>query len=188
MKRTLVLLTCLLALALSASAQNQINFANLPLVKVPAPMPSNYAGFNWTNIFYVDPAEWSGAGPGYKLGSILNRDVAFVGGASCTCCPPRLVTSCNGTISLNTSGGELNNQLSFQAVNATVAAGFGPTSITVLAYNNGKYVGTAFYRLDGNLQTINFPSSWGNITELNFQTAAGEDLVFYDLQVYLLLG
>jgi hypothetical protein len=46
MKKTLVLLACLLALAFSASAQNQISFANLPLVSAPTPMPSGYFGLN----------------------------------------------------------------------------------------------------------------------------------------------
>ena len=52
MKKTLVLIACLLALALSASAQNQINFANLPLVSTPTPMPNAYSGLNWNNISY----------------------------------------------------------------------------------------------------------------------------------------
>ncbi len=39
MKKTLVLLACLLALALGASAQENLNFADLPLVSSPAPMP-----------------------------------------------------------------------------------------------------------------------------------------------------
>lgn len=186
MKKTLVLLTCILALALGAMAQNQINFAELPLVKVPAPMPNGYYGFNWSNIFYVDPAIWSGAGVGYKQGSIQNQDVAFVGGTACTCCPPMLHHSCNGTISVASTGG-LGGPITFQAENALVAAGFSQTSITVLAYNNGSYVGTAFYTLGTGLQTINFPASWGNITQLTFQTAAGGDLVFYGFGAELIV-
>jgi len=143
-------------------------------------MPNGYYGFNWSNFFYVDPGQWSGAGAGYKLGPVLNQDVAFIGGTDCTCCLTALHHSCSGTITAN-------GPISFQAVNATVAAGFGPTSITVLAYNNGNYVGTSFYTLGTELQTINFPASWGQITELTFQLPAGGDLVFYDLQVYLIV-
>src|SRR5271165_1285686 len=40
MKNTLVLLACMLVLALGASAQDNLNFANLPLVSTPAPMPN----------------------------------------------------------------------------------------------------------------------------------------------------
>ena len=89
---------------------------------------------------------------------------------------------CYGTISSN--GGPT----SFQAVSATVAGGFGPTNITVTAYNNGTYVGSSFYSLSTQMQTLNFPSSWGNITQLTFQIPDGGDLVFYDLSAYLLGG
>ncbi len=73
-------------------------------------------------------------------------------------------------------------------MSATVAGGFGPTSITVVAYNNGNYVGTAFYNLSDQLQTINFPASWGGVTQVTFQTEAMGDLVIYNLEFYLLLG
>jgi len=182
MKKVLVLTTCILALALGAAAQTQINFAQLPQVKLPAPMPSGYFGFNWSNIYYVDPALWSGAGLGYKNG-LANQDVAFVGSSTCNYLPPNLNhSSCNGTISVGSSG-----VLSFQALSASVAAGFSPTSFTVLAYNNGTYVGTAFFAIGTQMQTIYFPASWGNITELNFQTQGEGDLVFYGLNAELIL-
>jgi len=187
MKKLLVLITCILALALGAAAQDQINFAQLPLAKTPAPVPSGYFGLNWSNIFYVDPALWSGSGPGYKDG-LASQDVAFVGGSSCSCCPPMLHHSCNGIISVaSSSGGVSGGVVAFQAFSASVAAGFSQTSITVLAYNNGNYVGTAFYTLGTEMQTINFPASWSSVTELNFQTQAGGDLVFYGLEAVPIL-
>ena len=177
MKKTLVLFACIAALALGASAQENLNFANLPLVSMPAPMPNGYGQLNWTNIFYVNPSQWSGAGPGYKDGP-TGEDVAFVGGKVC-----RLLQEyCYGTIS--SAGGPT----SFQAVSAVVAGGFGPTNITVTAYDNGKYVGSSLYSLDTQMQTLNFPSSWGSITQLVFQTSNGGDLVLYDLSAYLLGG
>jgi len=185
MKKTLVLLTCILALALGATAQNQINFSSLPLVSTPASMPSDYFGLNWTNIFYVDPVEWAGSGVGYKLGPVLNQDVAFVGESGCRLPPGG--GACYGTISAYSSGG-VNNPISFQPLSATVAGGFGPTSITVIAYNNGNYVGSASYAIGAGMQTLSFPPTWGNITELTFQTAAGGDLVLYDLEVYWAVG
>jgi hypothetical protein len=184
MKKTLASLVFALALALAleATAQENLTFFDLPLVSSPTLMPNGYGQLNWSNIFYVDPSQWSGAGPGYKdgpIGGILRpQDVAFVGSKAC-----RLAQeACYGTIS--SPGG----RTSFQAVSAVVAGGFGQTYITVYAYNNGNYVGSAFYRLNTQMQTLNFPSSWGSITQLTFQTAAGGDLVFYDLQVYLLGG
>jgi hypothetical protein len=182
MKKTLVLLALTLALALRASAQENLTFSDLPLVSSPTLMPNGYGQLNWSNIFYVDPEQWSGAGPGYKDGQMEGKpgvqDVAFVGGLICR----QLQQYCYGTISSN--GGPT----SFQAVSAIVAGGFGQTYITVFAYNNGNYVGSAFYGLTTQMQTLNFPSSWGSITQLTFQTEAGGDLVFYGLQVYLLGG
>jgi hypothetical protein len=186
MKTTIVLLACLMALAISATAQSQINFAGLPLVSSPMPMPSGYDGLTWTNILYVDPAEWQQAGSGYKLWSTPNRDVAFVGGT--TCLIPGDGKNCFGSISVPSGGSGPVNPLSFQLLSATVAGGFGPTSITVVAYNGGNYIGSATYNLTGDLQTINFPATWASVTEVTFQTAGMGDLVIYNLQVYYLLG
>jgi hypothetical protein len=188
MKRTIVLLACLMALTIGATAQNQFSFASLPLASSPLPVPNGYDGFNWSNFFYVDPAEWQQAGPGYKQGPNINQDVAFIGGT--TCLIPGEGENCFGSISVNSSQGQggVNNPLSFQLVSATVAGGFGPTSITVVAYNNGNYVGSASYNLTGQLQTINFPASWGGVTEVTFKTQGMGDLVLYNLEAYLLLG
>ena len=182
MKRTLVLLACVLALSLGATAQQQLTFSDLPLVGTPTLMPNGYGGLNWSNIFYVDPSQWSGAGPGYKDGLIEGRlarqDVAFVGGKAC-----RLLHEyCFGSIS--SAGGPT----SVQAVSAVVAGGFGTTSITVTAYNNGRYVGSSFYTLGTQMQILYFPSSWGSITQLVLQAPDGGDLVLYDLSAYLLGG
>ena len=182
MKKTLVLLSCILVLALGATAQDQLNFSDLPLVSTPTPMPNGYGGLNWSNIFYVDPSEWSGAGPGYRdgpIGGILRpQDVAFVGGKVC-----RLLREyCFGTVS--SPGGPI----SFEAVSAVLAGGFGPTHVTVTAYNNGKYVGSTFLVLGTQARTVTFPDSWGSITQLVFQTDGSGDLVIYELSKYLVGG
>lgn len=186
---TTCLILCLLTLVAGANAQNQINFSGLPLVNSPLPVPNGYAGFTWTNILYVDPAEWQLAAAGYKMAPVVNEDVAFVGGI--TCLIPSHGDDCFGSISINSgSGGSggINNPIGFQLVSATVAGGFGPTSITVVAYNHGSYVGSAFYNLNGKLQTINFPASWGGVTDVTFQTEGMGDLVIYSMQAYWLLG
>ena len=179
MKKTLVMLTCLLALAIAASAQENLNFANLPLVSTPTPVPNGYGQLNWTNFFYVDPYLWSGSGPGFQDSpTSTGMDVAFIGGRVCLL----QQDACYGTIT------SLGGSSAFQAVSATVAGGFGPSYIIVYAYNNGNYVGSVSYPLGTQMQTINFPASWGGITQLTFQTNAGGDLVLYDLQMYLLGG
>src|SRR5579862_1010001 len=79
-----VFFACVLLLAattLAANAQDQINFADLRLIASPAPLPAGYAGLNWGNMFYVDPALDASLGIGF-LNPFTHRDVAFVGGRS----------------------------------------------------------------------------------------------------------
>lgn len=163
--------TCLLALALSASAQQQLNFSQLPLVSSPAPMPNSYGQLSWGNFFYVDPFEWSGAGSGYKLGA-QGQDVAFIGGEFCR-------------LSGNTCYGTLSDSAGFQLVSAQMAGGFGPAAVTAVAYNNGAYVGSENFFVGTQMETVNFPSSWGLITEVTLQvTGQTNDLVVYSLSLY----
>jgi hypothetical protein len=171
---TASLTLCLLGLAIGAAAQEQLNFSQLPLLDTPAPMPNGYGQLNWDNFFYVNPATWSGAGPGYKLGT-QSGDVAFVGGRNC-----RLVGyTCFGTIS---------NQAGFQLVSATVAGGYGPAQITVTAYNNGAFLGSAQYFMGTQQQTLSFPQSWGIATQVMFQvTGQPGSLVIYNLSAYTLV-
>jgi hypothetical protein len=174
MKQTLVVLAFALALALAATAQEDLNFAELPLVSSPTPMPNGYGQFNWNNIFYVDPYHWSGAGSGYRDGPI-GRDVAFIGGRICRA----VQEACYGTITSD------NPHLVFEPVSATMAGGFGPTYVTATAYNSGNYVGSMSFPLGTGMRTLHFPVSWGFITQLTLQTDMGGDLVLYDLQAYL---
>ena len=168
---TAFLILCLLALVVGASAQQQLNFSQLPLVSNPAPMPNGYGTLNWGNFFYVDPYEWSGSGSGYRLGP-QGQDVAFIGGQFC-----RL----NG----NSCYGTLSDAAGFELVSAKVAGGFGPAAITAIAYNNGVYVGTANFFVGTQMETLNFPSSWGLVTEISLQvTGQTNDLVVYSLSLY----
>jgi hypothetical protein len=172
---TACLILCLFALLTVASAQEQLNFSQLPLVNSPSPMPSGYGQFGWGNFFYVNPNGWSGAGPGYKLGP-QTQDVVFVGGVNC-----RLVElACFGY---------LTDSQGFQLISANVAGGYGPTAITVTAYNNGAFLGSAQYFLGTQMRTLNFPSSWGVATEVVFQvTGQPGGLVIYSLSAYTLGG
>jgi hypothetical protein len=188
-RKILILLLCILGLAVGATAQEDLNFATLPQVSIPTPMPNGYGQLNWNNILFVTPNLWVGSGPGFKDGPV-GHDVAFIGGKIC-----QLVQeACYGTIS--SAGGPTG----FQAVSATVAGGSsstisanaigasGQTNMIVFAYNNGNFVGSASYKLSTQMQTVNFPSSWGSVTQLTFQTAGGGDLVFYDLKLFTLGG
>ena len=171
---TFCLFICAFALVTSANAQENLNFADLPLVSTPSPMPNGYGQLNWgNNLFYVNPYAWAGAGPGFRLGP-QGEDVVFVGARNC-----RLVSyTCYGT---------LTDSLGFQLVSANAAAGFGPTTVLVTAYNDGNVLGSANYFLTTQMRTLNFPQSWGIATEVVFQvTGAPDDFVVYNLSLYTL--
>jgi hypothetical protein len=165
---------CLTVLAAGANAQQQLNFAGLPLVDSPSPVPSGYGELTWGNFFYVNPYGWTGAGPGYRLGP-QGEDIAFIGGESCR-------------LSGNTCYGTLSDAGGFELVGANVAAGFGPEAIIVNAYSNGHFVGTANYFLTTKMQTLTFPSSWGVVTEVSIQAGGSPgDFVVYSLELYTIV-
>jgi hypothetical protein len=72
----------------------------------------------------------------------------------------------------------------FIPVSALVAAGYRANQITVLAYNSGAYLGSASYNLTTTPRVLNFPASWGAVTEMQIQTDDAGDLVFFDLSLY----
>lgn len=145
---TVCTLICLLALTVGASAQATLNFADLPLMNTPSPMPSGYGQIDWGNFYYVDPFSWSGAGPGERLGP-QGQDIAFLGSRTC-----RLVQyACFGTIT---------DPRGFQLVSATIAGSQGPTAVTATAYNNGNFVGTTNLFITSQMRTVVFPANWGD--------------------------
>jgi hypothetical protein len=163
--------------AIAASAQDQINFADLPLVGTPAPVPGGYAGLNWGNFFYVDPSLDSTAGPGY-LNLLTHRDVAFIGGEFCA--PVR--SGCYGIVS------SLGGPTAFQAVSAIMAAGYQGNVVSITAYRNGKFIGQMTVPLSGMAHSVEFPTSWGLITEMQIQTDKPGNVVLLELSVYYVAG
>ena len=168
------LLASILGLALGASAQN-ISFAGLPAVSNPTLLPNNYSNLNWSGFYYVDPV-WSGAGEGFKQGP-NSLDVAYMGGGECE----KAGVSCSASISANAAGASA--LAGFKANSAIVAAGYHAETINVSAYNNGNFVGSQNYHvLSTSLVQINFPASWGMITQLVMDTNSGT-LVLYSLNM-----
>ncbi|MGC2111059.1 MAG: hypothetical protein WA655_16185 [Candidatus Korobacteraceae bacterium] len=175
MKTKMVLIACLLALALSASAET-LTFGGLPLAKSPSAVPNGYGSLDWSRFSYVDPA-WANAGPGFKRGPNA-LDVAFMGGGTCEIS----AVSCSASIS---SGASMANAIgaAFVVKSAIVAAGYHTEIINVAAYNHGVSVGSQTYKLTTSLQQITFPN-WGAITQLVIDTEQGT-VVFYDLDMQL---
>jgi len=165
----LALLILALGLAISASAQNHMNFAELPDVSAPTPVPNGYGSVNWTGVFYVDPFEWNGAGTGFKHAqSGPGRDVAFSPYA------------CMGLIcyaSISSVDGK-----GFLLFSATAAAGYSKNPLIVLAYSHGQYVGTQTFMLTTDLQQLDFPPAWGAVTQVVFQGS----VAFYDMSLEIL--
>ena len=165
------LFATILALVLGASAQN-ITFGALPTALSPTALPNGYSGLDWSGFAYVG-SSWSGAGDGFKLGPSA-LDVAFVGGRICELTE----ALCSGSISAAAPA----NALGFHVQSAIVAAGYHAETITVSAYARGHFVGSHAYTLATALQEIDFPDSWGAITQLVMETTKGT-LVLYALNV-----
>lgn len=164
--KNLLLLFVVLGLAIGASAQELVNFSDLPDISSPSPVPNGYGNLNWTGFFYVDPWNWGGAGQGFKHGPI-GKDVGF----SPYVCGS--IGTCYATLSASPG---------FELVNAHAAAGYGKNPLVVLAYYNGKYVGTQTYMMTTDVQELDFPPSWGIVTQVVFQGS----VVLYDISAYTL--
>ena len=137
------LFLCVVALLAGASAQQDLNFGKLPPVKVPEPMPAGYGELDWDNVFYVNPYAWPGSGPGDKLG-LNGEDIAFIGAKDC-----RLAD--------NVCFGKLTNARGFSAVNAQIAASYGPTQVVVRAYDHGRFLGSISIFASTLRRVLNFP-------------------------------
>ena len=170
--KKLVLWFFMLTLAASASAQQTINWVDLPDVAASTPLPTGYHSLNWAGVSYVDPSNASGLGPGFQhYASIAGADVAFGPGICGS-------AGCYSSIT-SPSGGSL------QLVSANITSGSSSESVTVLAYNNGTYVGSQAYSLSTDVQTLTFPSGWSNVTEVVFQTSTLQSSsVFYSVAIH----
>ena len=165
------LFATILALALGVSAQT-VNFATLPPVFSPTALPNGYDNLDWSAFSYVAPS-WSGAGAGFEQGpSALN--VAFMGGQLCELTE----ALCSGSMSYHAAA----HALGFHPQSAIVAAGYHAETISVTAYKHGQFVGSHAYNLTTALQEIDFPVSWGSITQLVMETTKGT-VVLYALNI-----
>lgn len=161
MKRIVLLISFIAAIALCASAQTYIDFHDMPMASAPSPMPDNYPEgmyLNWDNFMYVTPGMWSGEGAGFKISPTVH-DVTFIGGPLCP-----IATTCAGTIKLAVGP----NVSSFTPLTIRVAAGWLPNRVIVSAFSNGKFVGRTIWNLTTDVQTLAFPNAWSDLTQLIF--------------------
>lgn len=191
MKKVALFATVLLAMVMSASAQQMIDFTHLASSPTPTPVPVNYGGLNWTGIDYVAPLLWDYTdgvkeiGDGFTTGP--EAQVAFGGGPLC----------------YQKHGGNTSTDV----CEASVSAGIGPNALTyfrpsfmilsegwssdgsqsvvVEAYNNGVKVGSQKFNLQAKAQKfkIVLPNSWGAITEMKIHPSPGGSFVLYVLEL-----
>lgn len=167
--KNFALLLVMLSAAISAVAQQDINFADLPDISTPTPLPIAYQALNWSCMFYVDPGKWSGSGAGFNHHSLIaGTDVAF---------GPGLCAGPGGSSSISSVDGK-----GFLLVSATVAAGYSNMSLTVMAYSHGTYVGSDTFLLTTDTRNLLFPQAWGYVTQVVLQGSG--TFVLYDVQAY----
>src|SRR5215472_15485081 len=153
MKRILLLLSIILSLALCASAQTYIDFHQMPIAKAPSPMPDYYpegTHLLWDNFYYVTPGLWKEAGRGFWVDPATHHNtVAFIGGPMCT-----LALPCYGSIKLGQPISP--TAQTFTPVSITLTAGWTANKLTVMGYNNGKFVGSLVWNLTTTPKTYTF--------------------------------
>ncbi len=165
MKRIVLLVVFVAALALCASAQDYINFSWMPVVNTPTPMPDNYPDgmyLFWDSFYYVTPGLWSGEGAGFWVDPATQHNtVAFIGGPLCL-----LDIPCSGSIKLSPIMMHPANK-TFTPISISISAGWMANNVRVTAYNNSQFVGTVVWKLTTHPQTFSFPAAW-NVTQLVF--------------------
>jgi hypothetical protein len=168
-----------------ASAQQQIDFAQLSNSGVPSSIPENYAGLHWTGLDAVNALTYGEAGPGFSTGPEVM--VAFAGGPLCYPNYGGMVNDgsaskniCEASIS---SGFGTDGVGTFEIKSAVVASGWTNGFVVVTAYNNGVQVGSSQkYALTTNSTTLAFPN-WGPITQLVLHPSPNGSFVLYVLQL-----
>ena len=178
--KTFALLVCILALAMSASAQ-QLNtdFSDLPTINMPIPMPADYPNnpfdsfLTWSNFNYFSPSldpglcpsPLSTSCPGFTLAP--NTNFVFIGGPDCQAGN----ALCIGTLKMPVAP---NATASFQPLTMTAASGWCSNNVIVMAYNKSSLLsptltGTNALQLTPTSPTtVNFPATWTTVTELRF--------------------
>ena len=167
MKRIVLLISFVFALALCASAQTYINFNDMPMATTPSPMPDLYpsgVSLYWDNFAYVTPGAWDKAGPGFWVGPYAG-DVVFIGGPLC---PLALPTPCGASIKMNPIPATPTALPSFTPVSMTLSAGWSANHVIINAFNKGTWVGSITLSLTTTPHIYPLPPTWKDITQLTF--------------------
>ncbi len=197
MKKVTLLATIVLALAMCASAQQFVDFTQLPASGSPQTVPNGYGGLRWDAINFVSAPLYPDANLYIGAGGAINSGrgfytgneamVAFGGGPMCYKNYGAPVQDgqvdkhiCESTISAFDTA-------VFQVDSMTVSDGWDASGdfITVTAYNNGVQVGSSVrYKLSTTAQKLDFTKNgWGKITELVIHPNPAGSFVIYTMQI-----
>ena len=197
MKKVTLFATIVLALAMSAAAQQIVDFTQLPHTGSPQAVPVGYAGLRWNAMYFVDSPIYPDAdlyigangainsGRGFFTGN--EAMVAFGGGSMCYKNYGAPVQDGHTDVHVCESSISAWQNALFQIDSAVVADGWDTSGdfITVTAFRNGVQVGPSFrYNLSTTAQRLDFShNNWGQITELVIHPSPGGSFVMYTLQV-----
>ncbi len=70
--KNLLPLFVLLGLAIGVSAQEIVDFSDLPDISSPSPIPDGYGNLIWTGFFYVDPYMWVAPARASSMGRLTS--------------------------------------------------------------------------------------------------------------------
>ena len=198
MKKVTLFATLVLALALSASAQQLIDFTKLPdnPSSTPVPVPAGYGGLNWSGFYYVDALTYGDAdghpnrGPGFYTGPEVM--LAFAGGPLCF--PDYGAQYKDGMPTKNICSASISSWIGptaftyFTVDSLTISAGWISNKVTFQAFKDGVQVGSDWQQtLSTKAETLSVSHgtlpNWGKISELRIVPGPKGSMVLYVLQV-----
>jgi hypothetical protein len=199
MKKVTLLAMLVLTLAMCASAQQFVDFTQLPATSAPKAVPLGYGGLRWDAVefvaapLYPDANLYIGAGDGVNSGRGFftgnEAMVAFGGGPMCY----KKYSTVSGAV----ADGKVDTHICESSISAwdtsvfevdsmTVSDGWDASGdfITISAYNSGALVGSAQYKLSTSAQKLNLKSqNWGPVTELVIHPSPAGSFVIYTMQL-----
>ncbi len=182
---TVAIAAVLLALTMTANAQNLVDFTNLPANATPQPVPYGYAGMDWRSFYYVAAPEYPDAngtinsGPGFYTGD--EALLAFIGGPLCF--PNYGAPVADGHASQSICRASITSTTSapFGITQINMSSGWINNQVVITGYLNGHQVGTVRYSLSTTSQTFTLPSWANNVTELVFTPGPQGSVVLYTI-------
>jgi len=199
MKKLALFATMILALALSASASDMIDFTQMPPAQTPQPIPNPYHNLMWTAIGYVSVPLYESylTTNGFDKGDGLNKgpeaQVAIIGGPLCydKSEPAYPENEYPGTTDLDVCRGTIST-----TANALFAPDYliasegwiqdGHQFVTVEGYAAGKKIGSQKFDLgeDAKKFKLVLPDAWqGKVSELVLWPSPGGSVVLYVVHV-----